>query len=592
MPETYEELEEDLMKSTKGSRVFRRLMGDILSQRRDTAILVTAVMITAVAGTLYPLALGDAINGIVDGNVNLLVLFAASFLGLYLLSFFSNRLRTISSTKLAQRSIKNIRDSAFRTLQNVPVSFYGKIKMGYLISRISNDAESLSDFLTFQLPQVVAGVSTVILSISIMIYLDLGLSLYALIIVPVMMAFTFGIQGKVRRNYLRTRKTIAAVTGSMAENIGAIRAIKSFNVEDRTYQKFDRLNRDNFTANMKAAFVSSFYGASITVIESVGIAIVIVAGAMQLISGAITVGLLVAFIIYVQEFFDPVLQLSQLYNSYQSAAVGLVRIYGIIDSELEKNGAGTSLPVTDWNTLEFKDVGFSYGKSRALDRVNLRIERGDKIAIVGHTGAGKTTLSNLVLRFYSPGEGKVTVDGRDLTGIEMKSWRRLVAPVLQDPFLFRGSVMENIRFSRPAVTEDEIEHLATQYGMKEIFESLPEGIQTQVGEMGRNLSEGQRQAISVMRAFIRDSPIMVLDEPTSQIDPYSERIIMDALRIYLKDKTLILITHRFSMVSLADRIIVVDMGQIVDSGNFDELMSRKGVFSELYNLQHGSFADS
>jgi ATP-binding cassette subfamily B protein len=586
LPESYEELEEDLFRSTRGSRVFRRLVTDMLSRRKDAALLVTAVVIAALAGTLYPLALGFAINGIVEGSVPLMVLYSLTFLGLYVLIFFSSRIRTISSTRLAQHSIKSLRDSAFRTLQEVPVDFYGKVKTGYLISRISNDAESLSDFLTFQLPQVVAGISTVVLSIIIMTYLDFGLTLYALIIVPVMMLFTFSIQGRVRKNYLRTRKTIAAITGSMAENVGAIRAIKSFNVENRTYANFDSLNRDNLSANMRAALISSLYGSGIGVMEAAGIAIVIVAGAMQLISGAISVGLLVAFIIYVQEFFDPVLQLSQLYNSYQSAAVGLVRIYGIIDNEKEKANTGGSKVPRNWKAIDFEGVGFSYGENRALNKVNLSIAEGEKIAVVGHTGAGKTTLSNLVLRFYSPTEGRITIGGEELSGMEMRSWRGLVSPVLQDPFLFRGTVMDNVLFSKPDASADEMKELAYKYGMGEIFESLPNGLETEVGEMGRNLSEGQRQAISVMRAFIRDSPIIVLDEPTSQIDPYSEGVIMQALKSYLSDKTLILITHRFSMVSLADRIIVLDQGEIVDSGKFSELIEREGVFSELYGLQH------
>ncbi len=588
MPKAYEEVEEEVLKSAKSSKSFRRLLRDIFSMRRDSAKLIVAVTLTSIAGALAPLALGNTITSILSGNALYLVLFAVSFLLLYLLRFFSNRLRTTSSTKLAQSSVKKIRDEAFKTIQRVPIDFYGKVKTGYLISRISNDAESLSEFLTFQLPQVVGGVATVILSIAIMVYLDLSLTLYALIIVPVMMGFTFAIQGKIRKNYLRTRKTIAAITGNLAENINAIRAIKSFNVEKRTYNNFDKLNRENLSANMKASFLSSIYGASITVMEAAGIAIVIVAGAMQLIAGLTTVGLLVSFVVYVQEFFDPILQLSQLYNSYQAAVVGLVRLYGIIDSETESTEAGKSLDSGKWTSLNFRNVDFAYEDNYALKGINLSIRNGEKVAIVGHTGAGKTTLSNLVLRFYSPGSGEIELDGRDITEVSKKSWRGIVSPVLQDPFLFKGSVIDNILFSKPDTSDEEIVRLSEIYGLKEIFESLPDGLGTEVGEMGRNLSEGQRQAISVMRAFIRESPVVVLDEPTSQIDPYSEQIIIKALESYLKDKTLILITHRFSMVSLADRIVVIDQGKIVDTGGFDELITREGVFSELYNLQYGN----
>lgn len=576
------------MKSAKGSKALRRLLSYIFSFRRDSTLLIISIAVAAVAGALYPLAVGDAVLNIERGRLTYLILYSLLFLLLYFITFLANRIRTLRSTKLAQISVKHLRDSAFQNLQKVPIDFYGKVKTGYLISRISNDAESLGDFLTFQLPQVVSGIVTVILSIGIMAYLDFSLMLYALIIVPVLIGFTFALQGKVRRNYLRTRRTIAAITGNLAENIGAMRSIKSFNVEGPTFERFDVLNQDNLKANVKAARLSSFYGATVAFMEAVGIVIVIIAGAIQLISGVATVAILVSFILYVQEFFDPVTSLSQLYTSYQSAAVGLVRIYGIIDSEQEIVKDPVVRDLSDWNELTFTEVSFAYGDNYALRDINLKIKKGEKIAIVGHTGAGKTTLSNLILRFYSAQKGTITLDGRRLDEVNIESWRKLVSPVLQDPFLFRGTVIENIQFSKPDASEDSIIEVASRYGLKEIFDSLPEGIHTNVGEMGRNLSEGQRQAISVLRAFIRDSPIIIMDEPTSQIDPLSERIIIAALKDYLKAKTLILITHRFSMVSLADKIVVIDGGRIVDTGNFKELVSRKGVFSELYHLQFGA----
>ncbi|MCL4334510.1 MAG: ABC transporter ATP-binding protein/permease [Candidatus Thermoplasmatota archaeon] len=575
------------MKSAKGSKVLRRLLSHIFSYRKDSSILILSVAIAAVAGAFYPLVIGYAVDNIISGRLIFLVTYALLFLVLYFITFLANRVRTLKSTKLAQISVKYLRDSAFKNLQKVPVDFYGKVKTGYLISRISNDAESLGDFLTFQLPQVVSGIATVIISVAVMAYLDFPLMLYALIIIPVMVGFTFSMQGRVRRNYLRTRRTIAAITGNLAENISAMRSIKSFNVEEPTYERFDVLNQDNLKANVKAARLSSFYGATVAFMEAVGIAIVIIAGSLQLISGIATVGILVSFIIYVQEFFDPVTSLSQLYTSYQSAAVGLVRIYGIIDSPQEVVKDPVIRDLSDWNELSFNEVSFAYGDNYALKDINLKIKKGEKIAIVGHTGAGKTTLSNMVMRFYSPQKGSITLDGSKLDDINIESWRKLVSPVLQDPFLFRGTVIENIQFSKPDATDDYIIQLSMKYGLKEIFDSLPEGIYTNVGEMGRNLSEGQRQAISVMRAFIRESPIIILDEPTSQIDPISEKIIISALKDYLKSKTLILITHRFSMVSLADKIVVIDQGRIVDTGKFNDLLSREGVFSELYHLQYG-----
>lgn len=587
MARTYEEIEDDLIKTSSGSAPFRRMVREILGMRRDSAILVTTVVVTAIAGTLYPLALGYAVNAILGHNIRLLEYFAGSFFLLYVIQFFSNRVRTIKSTKLAQTEIKSLRDRAFTNLQYVPEDFYSKVKTGYLISRITNDAETLSEFLTFQLPSVISGISTVVVSISIMFYKDFDLTLYALIIIPVLMAFTISIQPRVRTNYLRTRKTIAAITGNLAENIAAIRTIKAFNVEEKVQDKYRSLNQENFTANMRASKLSSSYGAIIRLLEAAGIVIVILAGALQLIHGRTTVGLLVAFIVYVQEFFDPVIQLSQLYNSYQSSLVGIARIYGIIDHPAEKNAGDTNERLEFHDSIEITGLSFSYGQGDALSKIDLKIRKGEKIAIVGHTGAGKTTLSNLLLKFYHPVVGEIRIDGRDLADIPTRSYRNLMTPVLQDPFLFRGTVLENILFVEPSATREQVESLIEKFGLSGIFASLPEGVDTNVGEMGRNLSEGQRQAVSILRAFVRDPEILILDEPTSQIDPYSEKLIIEALRNFLKEKTLILITHRFSMIVLAEKIVVLQNGNIIEEGTFNELVKKNGVFYGMYRIQYG-----
>lgn len=585
--EEYDREEDKFIKTQGGWIAFKRLVSDIFSMKRDSSILVISVLITAIAGTLYPLALGYAINSVYAGNFNLLYIYAGTFFLLYVIQFFSNRQRTISSTKLAQSTIKGLRDKSFENLQYVPVSFFSKVKTGYLISRITNDSEMLSEFLTFQLPQVVSGIAIVIVSISIMFYKDFSLTLYALIVIPVLMGFSFAIQGKVRRNYLATRKTIAAITGNLSENINAIRTIKSFNVEDRMAQRFDGLNVKNFDANMKASMVSSLYGAIIRVIESVGIAIVLIAGALQLRAGITTIGILVAFVVYVQAFFDPVVQLSQLYNSYQSAMVGVARIYGIIDYPRQSTQEIGDKKATFSDAIELKGVSFAYGSENALNNINLSIRQGEKIGIVGHTGAGKTTLSNLLMKFYSPTMGEITLDGETMDRIETSSFRHLLAPVLQEPFMFKGTIYENILFSNPNATKEDVVKLISKFSLEGIFENLPEGIDTNIGEMGRNLSEGQRQAISILRAFIRDPEILILDEPTSQIDPYSESLIMNSLSDFLKDKTLILITHRFSMVKLVDRIVVLNEGDIVEEGTYDGLIDTGGVFDQLYKIQYG-----
>ena len=570
------------------TKTLKRLIKDMISYRRHFNRVIIAIIINAAAGALYPIALAFAINGVVYRHIIDLYIFGSAFFLLYLIQFFASRSRTVYSTYLAQSVVRNMRDRSFENLQYVPVSFFSNVKAGYLISRITNDGEMLSEFLTFQLPQVLSGITTVIVSIGVMFYYDFNLALYALVIVPVVIAFSFGIRNRVRRNYLRTRKTIAAITGNVAENISAIRAIKSFTVEEPTDENFDFLNKDNFNANMKAAKLSSSYGAVLRIIEALGIALVIYVGAREVFSGIITLGILIAFIVYVQEFFDPVTQLSQLYNSYQSAMVGAERIYGIMDFPRDNASEANGAPVNLFKKIEFQDVTFSYGDRPALKDITLEIKNGEHVGIVGHTGAGKTTLSNLLLKFYSPTNGTILLNGNDLSSIATKDYREIVVPVLQDIMLFKGTVYENIIFYDDKRTKEDVEKLIERFNLQDIFKDLPNGVESDVGEMGRNLSEGQRQAISILRAFLRDPQVLILDEPTSQIDLFSEKLLIQSLKKFIEGKTLILITHRFSMISLIDKIVVINQGEIAEEGSYDELISRKGIFYKMNSTQFGN----
>ena len=585
IPKTYEENEDQLIKLAKGSHPFLRMIREISGNRRDFSLLLVSIIITAATSALYPFALDNVVNGIVDKDLSLILTFTVLFFLFYLIQFFSNRLRTITSTKLAQGQIKSMRDGAFRNLQRVPMDFYSSVKTGYLISRITNDGEALSEFLTFQLPQVVSGVSTIFVAVSFMFYLDFSLTLYSLIIIPVIFLFSLSIQRRVRKLYLRTRRTIAAITGNVAENLSAAHSIKGFNIEQYVEDKFDGLNRDNFEANIRASRFSSIYGSILRVLEAFGIFIVLIVGTHDVLLGLTSIGILVAFIVYVQEFFDPVTQLSQLYNSYQSAMVAIIRIYGIIDSPHETVPEKKEAISGFSGYMEARNLGVSYGTKWAIRGLNFTVKKGDKVAIVGHTGAGKTTLSNVIMKFVPPTEGDVLLDGVSIGEINNESYRSLIAPVLQEPFLFRGTVLENIAFSVPEISKERVVEYIRNYGLFDIFETLPRGLDTEVGESGRNLSEGQRQSISLLRAFIREPEVLILDEATAQIDPGAEARIIDALKSFMGDRTLILITHRFSLISLVNNILVLEGGKLVQEGSFRKLMSTGGLFRDLYRIQ-------
>jgi ATP-binding cassette subfamily B protein len=584
----YDAVEDQYIKPVKGRKTMFRMIRDVLNLKRDATVFTISVVIYAIGGVLYPLALGLAINSVRAGQIRSLLLYAGLFFLFYLIQFFSNIWINLSSVKVAQGVIKGMRDGAFKKLQSVPLDFYSNVKLGYLISRIANDAESISDFLTYQLPSVISGITTIIIAAVIMFDLNTKLALYSLVVMPVLAVYTLAIQPRVRRNYLVTRRALAAITGNLAETIAAIRTVKAFNAEAQTEGRFGNLNDNNFKANMVATRLTSSYSSVIRFLEAAGIFLVIYEGSLSLLHGQISLGILVAFIAYVQQFFNPIVQLTQLYNMYQNSMVGASRIYGIIDSTPEKM-KGETVVTSFSKSIKGNNVSVRYDENVALDNVTVEIKKGECVAIVGRTGAGKTTLTNVILKFKFPDEGDVLLDLRKLNEIETNAYRKLIVPVLQEPFLFNGTVFENVEYSKRGITKEEVRRLIDVYGMSEIFRNLPNGIDSPVGEMGRNMSEGQRQAVSILRAFVRNPEIIIMDEATAQIDSRSEKAIITAMRSYAKNGTLILISHRFSLITLSDRIIVLEKGGVVQEGTLDELAKEDGTFRELYKRSVSSY---
>lgn len=584
----YDAVEDQYIKPMKGRKTMFRMIRDVLNLKRDATVFTISVVIYAIGGVLYPLALGLAINSVRAGQIRSLLLYVGLFFLFYLIQFFSNIWINLSSVKVAQGVIKGMRDGAFKKLQSVPLDFYSNVKLGYLISRIANDAESISDFLTYQLPSVISGITTIIIAAVIMFDLNTKLALYSLVVMPVLAVYTLAIQPRVRRNYLVTRRALAAITGNLAETIAAIRTVKAFNAEAQTEGRFGNLNDNNFKANMVATRLTSSYSSVIRFLEAAGIFLVIYEGSLSLLHGQISLGILVAFIAYVQQFFNPIVQLTQLYNMYQNSMVGASRIYGIIDSTPEKM-KGETVVTSFSKSINGNNVSVRYDENVALENVTVEIKKGECVAIVGRTGAGKTTLTNVILKFKFPDEGDVLLDLRKLNEIETNAYRKLIVPVLQEPFLFNGTVFENIEYSKRGITKEEVRRLIDVYGMSEIFRNLPNGIDSPVGEMGRNMSEGQRQAVSILRAFVRNPEIIIMDEATAQIDSRAEKAIITAMRSYAKNGTLILISHRFSLITLSDRIIVLEKGGVVQEGTLDELAKEEGTFRELYKRSVSSY---
>lgn len=390
-----------------------------------------------------------------------------------------------------------------------------------------------------------------------------------------------------REAYRVTRKKISGVTANLAESISGVRVVQSFSREMANAQQFDRVNVENLQANIQAAKVSALFFPLVDVLGSLGTCLVLWFGGTGVMGGSLSLGVLVAFMAYVTRFFMPIREISMLYNNVQSALAATERIAEIVDAKPEVKEADDALQMPRIKgEIKFDHISFGYEPGIfVLNDISLEIHENQRVALVGPTGAGKTSLANLVAQFYVQQEGTITIDGYDLREVSLKSLRSQMGVVLQDPFLFTGSIRENITYGRPDASEQEIVDSAKAVGAHDFIINFAQGYDTNVGERGIRLSMGQRQLISVARALLADPRILILDEATSSVDPYTELLLQNAMKKLLENRTTLIIAHRLSTVRSADKIVVIDGGRIVDTGTHKELMSRKGLYRRLYEMQ-------
>jgi ATP-binding cassette subfamily B protein len=420
-----------------------------------------------------------------------------------------------------------------------------------------------------------------------MLWMSTWLSLITFTVIPFIVVFMYLWGKRVRKVYRETRKTIASVSAKIEESVSGMKEIQSFSREQATHSDFEKVNIMNMDANVEAGRVMSAFWPAIAIFGATGNCLVLWFGGSAVIDGTMTVGILFAFMSYINRFFMPLQDLSNFWNNVQSAFAAAERVFELLDTKIEIQEKPNALKLPKIKgEIVYKDVTFGYeNDDLVLSDINLTIKPNLTVAIVGPTGAGKTTMTNLLYRFYDPQKGNITVDGYDLRDVELNSLRSQLAIVLQDPFLFSGTVKENIRYGRLDASDDEIVVVAKEVGAHEFIANLPEGYDTDVGERGNRLSVGQRQLISLARALLTDPRILIMDEATSSIDPYTEMIIKKALEMVLKDRTSIVIAHRLSTVRTADVIVVIDGGKIVEMGTHEELLKTGGLYSQLYETQ-------
>jgi ABC-type multidrug transport system fused ATPase/permease subunit len=455
------------------------------------------------------------------------------------------------------------------------------------MSRVTNDVETLNEFLTSGVEVAIGDIFILVGIVTVMFFLNTWLALVSLAVIPILLVGTILLGGRVREAYRVTRKKISGVTANLAESISGMRVVQSFSREMANAQQFDRVNVENLQANIQAAKISALFFPLVDVLGSLGTCLVLWFGGTGVISGSISLGVLVAFMAYVTRFFMPIREISMLYNNVQSALAATERITEIVDARTEVKEAEDAVQLPRIKgEIRFNHVSFGYEPNTYVLRdIDLEISENQRVALVGPTGAGKTSLANLAARFYDPQEGTIIVDGYDLRKVTLKSLRSQMGIVLQDPFLFTGSIRENIAYGKPDAPEQEIIEAAKAVGAHDFIMNFAQGYNTNVGERGIRLSMGQRQLISVARALLADPRILILDEATSSVDPYTELLLQNALKKLLEKRTTLIIAHRLSTVRSADKIVVIDGGRIVDTGTHKELMSRRGLYKRLYEMQ-------
>jgi ABC-type multidrug transport system fused ATPase/permease subunit len=543
--------------------------------------LLAATLTALVPPYLAKLAVDD---GIRQQDLSALTVIVVVFIAAGVANLGTSAAQTYFTGWTGERILADLRNKLFRHLQRLSLGFYERNRAGVIISRLTNDVDALDQLVTDGVTTLVQNTLILVGSAAILFWLDWRLGLATLAVIPAMALATAIFRVRSSRAYREVRERLGMVTATLAEDIAGMRVIQSFTRESARRRHFEEVNSHYRAANQQTVVNSGIYFPFVDFLSSVATAVVIGYGGYLVAGGEMTVGTLFAFILYVSNFFDPVQQLSQLYNTFLAAVAALDKIMDVMDEEPEvrdRPGARELGRIDGHVRLE--NLTFGYGDGpEVLHGIDLDVPAGTTVALVGHTGAGKSTIAKLLARFYDPREGAITVDGTDLRDVTQESLRRQLGIVPQEGFLFAGSVRDNIAFGRPDATNEEIRAAATAVGAHDFIMRLEDGYETDVQERGTRLSLGQRQLVAFARALLADPRILILDEATSSVDIGTERKIETALRTLLAGRTAFVIAHRLSTIRGADLIVVLEHGQIVEQGSHAELMARQGLYTALY----------
>ena len=573
------------------TRKLRWLFGLLRPYRGRVIVMGIALLVATAAGLAPPYLAGLAIDeGIRTHDLSTLDWIVVAYVVSALMYWGATYAQTYLVGWVGQRALQDLREQIYAHLQTMSIGFFTRRKPGVLISRMTNDVEALDTLVTDGVITLVSSTLTLLGVVLILLFLDFQLALVTFATFPILAIGSVIFRIASAGAYRRTREKIANITAYLQETLSGVRVVRSFAQEPRHLRRMSGLNEENRQANMATVYLNASYFPAVELLSAIGTGVILLYGGYLAVEGHIEIGVVVAFVGYLNAFFDPIQQISQLYTTYQQGMAALDKIFELLETEpdmVDKPGALD--PGRIRGEIELEGVRFSYGgdAGMALDGIDLHVPAGQTVALVGETGAGKSTLAKLVARFYDPQEGRVMVDGQDLRDLRASALRSQLGIVPQEGFLFSGTVRDNIAFGRPDASEDEIHEAAAAVGADRFIDGLPDAYETEIGERGVHLSAGQRQLIAFARALLAEPRILILDEATSNVDVRTERIIEQGLERLLLGRTAIVIAHRLSTIRRAGRIVVLENGRIAEIGSHDELIEAGGRYAALY----GTWAD-
>ncbi|MFC1941224.1 ABC transporter ATP-binding protein, partial [Chloroflexota bacterium] len=577
--------EDEVLGKVYDSRVIVRLPKYLARVKAWLALGTVGVLIRSLAQVAIPYLVAVAIDRFIQtGNLGGLNIIVLVFIGAALLVWAGQYMQTLFLSYAGRAILFRLRTEMFDHLQKLSVSFFDHNKVGKIMSRVQNDVTQLQELLTQGILDIVTSTLTLVGIACVMIVMNTRLALLTLTVVPSLGIVIFIWQKYARRAFNKVRRAIAVVNDQLQEGISGVRVIQSLSREEVNFEQFDGVNRAHLNANIDAARLQAFMMPTAQIMNAIAFSLVIVFGGYQVLAGEMGPGVLIGFLLYIQRFFDPVLELTMMYAELQRSMASGARIFELLDIEPQTKDSPKAIELPSIKgEIKFRQVSFGYQPGvEVLHAIDLEANPGETVAIVGRTGAGKSSLVNLIARFYELEKGEITVDGYNVQSVTQQSLRRQIGIVPQDPFLFSGSIEDNIRYGHIETSHQEVIKAAKAAGAHEFITHLEHGYETPVGERGSNLSAGQRQFICLARVILANPPILILDEATSNVDIKAERLMQKSLRRLVQGRTCLIIAHRLSTVTNADRIIVLEQGRIVEVGSHQELLAKQGLYYQMF----------